>query len=61
MNPFQFVSIRYTVDVSTMNVVGLLSVLDGWMAGAGKMINVSIMNVVGLLSVSRVLDWLAAV
>lgn len=61
MNPFQFVSIRYKVNVSTINVVGLLSVLDEWMTGAGRMINVSTMIVVGSLSVLMILGWLAAV
>jgi len=61
MNAFQFVTIRYTVNVSTIKDSGLLSVLDGWMAGTDRMINVSTMNGVGLLSVSRVLGWLAVV
>ena len=61
MNSFQFVTIRYTVNVSTIKDSGLLSVLAGWLARTGAMINVSTMIVIDSLSVSRVLGWLAVV
>ena len=51
MNAFQFVTIRYKVNVSTMIVVDLLLLLTGWQGCSGTMINVSMLFVVDSLSV----------